>query len=134
MGTDAGTGVRGHVGVWGGLLLCSPTVWAGSGGERRDTHTHTHTEEHTQERTRECCTYPLATYPLKSARNLFPQNYRYRYRLEIRMKSFNCHYHYCLGVRSHPFISIGFQLPSCKAFELVFQNYRYRYRLEMFSN
>ena len=27
-----------------------------------------HTQEHTQERTRECCTYPLATYPLKSAR------------------------------------------------------------------
>ena len=26
-----------------------------------------HTQEHTQERTRECCTYPLATYPLKSA-------------------------------------------------------------------
>ena len=25
-----------------------------------------HTREHTQERTRECCTYPLATYPLKS--------------------------------------------------------------------
>ena len=27
-----------------------------------------HTQEHTQERTRKCCTYPLATYPLKSAR------------------------------------------------------------------
>ena len=37
--TDAGTGVRGHVGVWG------PTVWgAGSGGERRDTQEHAHTE------------------------------------------------------------------------------------------
>ena len=45
-GTDAG-------GVGGGILLFSPR-----------THTGTHT--HTQERTRECCTYPLATYPLKS--------------------------------------------------------------------
>ena len=48
-GTDAGTGVRGHVGVWGGILLFTPTVLAGSGGERRDTHTHTgaHTVAHT---------------------------------------------------------------------------------------
>ena len=45
----------------GGILLFSTTVWAGSGG-RGGTHTHT------QEHTRECCTYPLATYPLKSAR------------------------------------------------------------------
>ena len=43
----------------GGILLFSPTVWAGSGGGE---------EGHTQERTREC-TYPLATYPLKSARD-----------------------------------------------------------------
>ena len=58
-GTDAGTGVRGHVGVRGAILLFSPTMGAGlRGGE----------EGHTQERTRECCTYPLATYPLKSAR------------------------------------------------------------------
>ena len=34
------------------------------------THTHTHTQEHTQERTRKCCTGPLATYPLKSARKV----------------------------------------------------------------
>ena len=57
--------------MWGceGILLFSPTVWAGvGGGKRRDTHTHTHTQEHTQERTRECCTYRLATYPLKNAR------------------------------------------------------------------
>ena len=49
-GTDAGTGVRGHV---GGTLLFSPTV---------------------HKRTRECCTYPLATYPSKgseSARKMF---------------------------------------------------------------
>ena len=44
-------GVRGHVWVLGGILLFSPTLWAGSGGERRDTHTHTHTQEHTQEHT-----------------------------------------------------------------------------------
>ena len=62
-GTDSGTGVRGHVGVWGGIC-CS--ALGGSGGERRDTHRNTHT--HTQERTRECCTCPLATCPLKSAR------------------------------------------------------------------
>ena len=43
-----GTGVRGHVGVWGGFLLFSPTVCVGSGGERRDTHTHTGTHTHTQ--------------------------------------------------------------------------------------
>ena len=76
-GTDAGTGVRGHVGVWGGILLFSLTVWAGSGGRggmRTHTHTHTHTQTHTHTHThihvltRECCTYPLATYLLKSAR------------------------------------------------------------------
>ena len=68
-GTDAGTGVRGHVGVWGGILLFSPTVWVGfRGGEEG------HTQEHTQERTRECFTYLLATYPLKSARKVFPKN------------------------------------------------------------
>ena len=43
VGTDAGTWVRGHVGVWG----LSPTVWAGWGGERRDTHTHTQEHTHT---------------------------------------------------------------------------------------
>ena len=50
----------------------------GRGGTHTHTHrnTHTHTEEHThthtQERTRECCTYPLAAYPMKSARRCFP--------------------------------------------------------------
>ena len=78
-GTDAGTGVGVHVGVWGGILLFSPTVWTGSGAKRRDTHTHKHTHRnthihtqehtHTEERKRECCTYPIATYPLKHARN-----------------------------------------------------------------
>ena len=28
-GTDAGTGVRGHAGVRGAILLFSPTMWAG---------------------------------------------------------------------------------------------------------
>ena len=43
--------------MWGGggILLFSPAIWAGSGGERRDTQEHTHTQ---QERTHECCTYP----------------------------------------------------------------------------
>ena len=45
-----------------------PHSTAGVGGGRGGTHTGTHTHTHTQERTRECCTYPLATYPLKSAR------------------------------------------------------------------
>ena len=46
-GTDAGTGVRGHVGVRGAILLFSPTMWAGFGGGKGGTHTHTHTQEHT---------------------------------------------------------------------------------------
>ena len=54
------------------------------GGEEAHTHTHTHTHHththtgthtHTQERTRECCTYPLATYPLKSARLVVSRGY-----------------------------------------------------------
>ena len=45
-GTDAGTGVRGHVGVRGAILLFSPTVWAGEGGERRDRHRNTHRNVH----------------------------------------------------------------------------------------
>ena len=64
-GTDAGTGVRGHVWVWGGdSAVQSHSVGGVRGGEEGHTQEHTHT----QERTRECCTYPLATYPLKSAR------------------------------------------------------------------
>ena len=59
-GTDAGTGVRGHVGVWGGILRFSPTVWAGSGGERRDTHTGTHTGTYTQ-----MLHLPFSDLPLK---------------------------------------------------------------------
>ena len=41
-GTDAGMGVRGHVRVWGGILLFSPTVWVGSGGGEEG-HTGTYT-------------------------------------------------------------------------------------------
>ena len=62
-GTDAGTGVRGHVRVCGGDSAVQPHSMGGvRGGEEG------HTQEHTRERTRECCTYPLATHPLKSAR------------------------------------------------------------------
>ena len=52
-GTDAVKGVRGHVGVRGGILLFSHRLWAGSGGERRDTDTdtHTHTQTHTHTHT-----------------------------------------------------------------------------------
>ena len=47
-GTDAGTGLRGHVGVWGGIVLFSHTVlWVGSAGGREEGHTHTHTHTHT---------------------------------------------------------------------------------------
>ena len=60
----------------------------------------------------------IITGSLVTLENLFPQNSRYRYRLEIRMNSFNYHYSYRLGVRSHPFISIDSQLPSWKSFEL----------------
>ena len=39
-------GVRGHVGVWGGILLFSPTIRAGSGGGRGGTHRNTHRNVH----------------------------------------------------------------------------------------
>ena len=55
----------------GEILLFSPTVWAESGGGEEG-----HTQEHAQEHTRECCTYPLATYPLKSAQCLGCQEMR----------------------------------------------------------
>ena len=42
----------------------------------------------------------------------FPRNDRSRYRLEIRMNSFNYHYRFRLGVRSHTFIFIDSQLAS----------------------
>ena len=54
----------------------------------------------------------IITGSLVTLENLFPQNYRCRYSLEIRMGSFNYHYRYRLGVRSHLFISIDSQLPS----------------------
>ena len=68
-GTDAGTGFRDDVGMWGGSAFQPHSRGGVRGGEKG--HTHTHTQEHKQERTRKCCTYPLATYPLKSARG-FP--------------------------------------------------------------
>ena len=61
-GTDAGTGGGVRVRVQGGILLIGRTGRGWSGGRGQG-----HTQEHTQERTRKCCTYPLATYPLKSA-------------------------------------------------------------------
>ena len=64
-----GVGVR--VRVRGGILLFGCTGRGWSGGRRQG-----HTQEQTQERTRKCCTYPLATYPLKSARiNQTPPSY-----------------------------------------------------------
>ena len=48
----------------GGNSAVQPHSMGGVMGGTRDTHT----QEHTQERTRKCCTYPLATYPLRSAR------------------------------------------------------------------
>ena len=54
------------MGVGGDSAVQSHSVGGVRGGRGG-----THTQEHTQERTRECCTYPLATYPLKSARLLF---------------------------------------------------------------
>ena len=75
-GYECGDGGEGSCGGVGGDSAVQSHSMGGVGGERRDTyththrntHTHTHTQEHTQKRTRECCTYPLATYPLKSAR------------------------------------------------------------------
>ena len=63
-GTDAGTGVRGHVGVCGGILLFSPTVWAGLGGERRDRYRDTHAHTHRGTYTR-MLHLPFSDLPLK---------------------------------------------------------------------
>ena len=65
---------RGWGVMWGcgGDSAVRPHSIGGVRGGRGGTHTHTHTQEHTQERTRECWTYPLATYPLKSARFRLP--------------------------------------------------------------
>ena len=60
---------RGWEVMWGcgggGDSAVQPQSMGGVGGGEEG-----HTQEHTQERTSECCTYPLATYPLKSARML----------------------------------------------------------------
>ena len=42
-GTDAGTGVRGHVRVWGEFCCSAPQYGQGHGGETRHTHRNTHT-------------------------------------------------------------------------------------------
>ena len=44
-GTDAGTGVGGHVGVWGGESAVQPHSMGGAGGGEEG-----HTQEHAQER------------------------------------------------------------------------------------
>ena len=49
-------------GCGGGILLFSPTVWAGLGGERRETHRNTHT--HTRTYTR-MLHLPFSDLPLK---------------------------------------------------------------------
>ena len=48
------------MGVCGGILLFSPTVWAGSGGERRDTRTGTRTGTYTR-----MLHLPFSDLPLK---------------------------------------------------------------------
>ena len=60
-GTDARTGVRGQ-GAGGDSAVQPHSMGGVRGGEEGDT------QEHTQERTCECCTCPLATCLLKSAR------------------------------------------------------------------
>ena len=44
-GTDAGTGVRGHVRVWGEFCCSAPQYGRGHGG-RRGTHRNTHRNVH----------------------------------------------------------------------------------------
>ena len=44
-GTDAGTGVRGHVGLWGEFCCSAPQDRRGQGG-RRGTHRNTHRNVH----------------------------------------------------------------------------------------
>ena len=51
-GTDAGTGMRGHVGVWGGGdSAVQPHSTGGVQGGRGGTHTHTHRNTHTHTHT-----------------------------------------------------------------------------------
>ena len=46
----------------------------GEGHTHTRTHTHTHRNTH-RKRTREWCTYPLATYPLKSAQKVLEPHF-----------------------------------------------------------
>ena len=59
-GTDAGTGVRGHVRVWGGNSTVQPHSMGGVMGGRRGTHTGTHTGTYTQ-----MLHLPFSDLPLK---------------------------------------------------------------------
>ena len=84
-GTDVGTGVRGHVRVWGGggdSAVQSHSMGGVRGGEEGHTHTHTHTGIHTHTHTQEhrgTCTWmlhlhvdvaPTLKRPIKSAREI----------------------------------------------------------------
>ena len=58
---------RGWGGMWGcgvGFCCSAPHYGRSQGGGEEG-----HAQEHAQERTRECCTCPLATYPLKSEKS-----------------------------------------------------------------
>ena len=63
-GTDAGTGVRGHVRVWGENSAVQPHSMGGVMGGRRGTHTHTHTGTHTGTYT-QMLHLPFSDLPLK---------------------------------------------------------------------
>ena len=58
-GTDAGTGVRGHVWVWGGFY-CSVPQYGWGEGESGGTHTGTHTGTYTR-----MLHLPFSDLPLK---------------------------------------------------------------------
>ena len=59
-GTDAGTGVRGHVRVWGEFCCSAPQYGRGHGGGRGGTHTGTHTGTYTR-----MLHLPFSDLPLK---------------------------------------------------------------------
>ena len=72
-GTDAGTGVRGHVRVRGGGFCCSaPQYGRGYGGDMRDTHrnTHTHTGTYTRMLHLPFSDLPLKKCPTQASVNL----------------------------------------------------------------
>ena len=73
-GTAAETGVRGHVGVWGGFCCSTRQYGWGQAGEEVHTHTHTNTQEraHTHTHTGMCTRMlhlPLRDLPFKQCPN-----------------------------------------------------------------